>query len=183
MSTPALALSLVEAAALADLPEGKVRKDVEYGLFGKQSPPRLPFSALVYLRALRMLGLDLGVEDRRKLLGRIRDALKKAKTPEVVDLSDVLSLKLGALVRDLTERLKAFETWKSHLVTRDDVLGGEPVFQRSRLAVRRIGALAVRGASPKTIVEDYPYLKLADIDFAKLYARAYPRVGRPREAR
>lgn len=28
--------------------------------------------------------------------------------------------------------------------------------------------------------EDYPYLKREDIEFAKLYTMAYPKVGRPR---
>ena len=183
MARPAVALNPVEAAALADLPEGKVRKEVEYGFFGNQSPPRLPFPALVYLRALRVLGLELGIEDRRKLLGNIRDALKAQHTPEIVDLSEVLSLKLGPIVRELAERVAVFENWKERLVTREDILGGEPVFPDSRLAVRRVGALAERGESTKAIVEDYPFLKPADVDFARLYTKAYPRVGRPRERR
>ena len=29
-----------------------------------------------------------------------------------------------------------FERWRSTLVTRDDILGGEPVFPKSRVAVR-----------------------------------------------
>lgn len=183
MTAAAVTLNPVEAAALVDLPEGKVRKEVEYGFFGNQSPLRLPFAALVYLRALRLLGLDLGVEDRRKLLNRIREAMKAGSTPEVLDLTAVLSLKLGPLVRELAELVEGFEDWKKRLVSQDDILGGEPVFAGSRLAVRRVGALAERGESAKSILEDYPYLKPADIEFARLYAKAYPRVGRPREAR
>ncbi len=30
--------------------------------------------------------------------------------------------------------------------------------------------------------EDYPYLKDEDIEYAKFYTLAHPRVGRPREA-
>jgi uncharacterized protein (DUF433 family) len=174
-----VALNPVEAAALADLPEGKVRKEVEYGFFGNQSPPRLSFPALVYLRALRGLGLEHGVEDRRKLSNRIREALEAPRILEIVDISEVLSLKLGRLVRELTERVKAFESWKERLVIHQDILGGEPVFPGSRLAVRRVGALAERGGSPRAILEDYPFLKEADIDFARLYTKAYPRIGRP----
>jgi len=29
--------------------------------------------------------------------------------------------------------------------------------------------------------EDYPYLSSEDLEFASLYARAYPPIGRPRE--
>jgi uncharacterized protein (DUF433 family) len=183
MNTAAVTLNPVEAAALADLPEGKVRKEVEYGFFGNQSPLRLPFAALVYLRAVRLLGLELGVEDRRSLLNHIREALEGGDTPEVVDLTAVLSLKLGPMVRDLTDLVERFEAWKKRLVSQEDVLGGEPVFAGSRLAVRRVGALVERGESAKAILEDYPYLKPSDIEFARLFTKAYPRVGRPREAR
>jgi len=40
--------------------------------------------------------------------------------------------------------------------------------------------MARRGAVVKEIVEDYPYLEEQDVEFAKLYVTAYPRVGRPR---
>jgi len=76
-----------------------------------------------------------------------------------------------------------FEEWKTRLVSQDEVLGGEPVFAGSRLAVRRVGALAERGEPARAILADYPYLKPSDIEFARLYTKAYPRVGRPREAR
>jgi len=179
-----LALSPVEAAAFADLPEGKVRKEVEHGLFGAKSPPRLSFVALVYLRVLRSAELELGVAARRLLFERIADALKKPKPPDLLELNEVWILKLGPLVRELAERIERFERWKKQrVVLRDDILGGEPVFAGTRLAVRRVGALAERGETTKAILEDYPYLEPSDLDFARLYAKAYPRLGRPREAR
>jgi uncharacterized protein (DUF433 family) len=39
-----------------------------------------------------------------------------------------------------------------------------------------------RGEAPETIVDDYPYLTAEDLELARLYVRAYPRVGRPRTA-
>ena len=47
-------------------------------------------------------------------------------------------------VHDVEGRLERFATWKKKLVTRDDILGGEPVFPNSRLAVRQIGEMARR---------------------------------------
>jgi uncharacterized protein (DUF433 family) len=41
--------------------------------------------------------------------------------------------------------------------------------------------MLLKGASIDEVKEDYPYLKDEDIEFAKLYTVAYPRVGRPRE--
>ncbi len=74
----------------------------------------------------------------------------------------------------------AFERWKTGLVVRKEILGGEPVFPKSRLAVRHIGAIAERGESLDVILEDYPYLTSLDVEFAKLYAREHPLVGRLR---
>lgn len=81
---------------------------------------------------------------------------------------------------EVEERLSDFEDWKKKLVARADVLGGEPVFPKTRLAVRHVGEMARRGASVEEIVADYPKLSKQDVEFAKRYAAAYPRVGRPR---
>ena len=77
-------------------------------------------------------------------------------------------------------RIERFARWKKRLVIRDNILGGEPVFPNSRLAVRQVGEMALRGASVREILEDYPYLGEQDIEFAKQFVTAYPRVGRPR---
>jgi uncharacterized protein (DUF433 family) len=78
------------------------------------------------------------------------------------------------------KRLSEFERWKKKLVERDDILGGEPVFPKTRVAVRHIGEMARRGASVEEISSDYPSLSKQDIEFAKRYVAAHPRVGRPR---
>ena len=46
--------------------------------------------------------------------------------------------------------------------------------------LRQIGEMARRGALVKEILEDSPYLDTQDIEFAKPFVAAYPRVGRPR---
>ena len=69
---------------------------------------------------------------------------------------------------DSTEKLARFEAWKR---TRADekVLGGEPTFRGSRLGVRNVGGMLLRGAPPEEIREDYPYLVDEDIEFAPLF--------------
>ena len=49
-----------------------------------------------------------------------------------------------------------------------------------RLAVRQIGEMARRGATVAEILEDYPYLIELDVELAKRFVTAYPRLGRPR---
>lgn len=77
----------------------------------------------------------------------------------------------------LGDRLELFEAWKAKLVTDDRILGGEPVFPKSRLAVRNIGRQVLNGASAGELREEYPYLKNEDLEFAKVYTLAYPQAG------
>ncbi len=182
---PSLAFSPTEAAAFVELSERRVRKEIEHGLLKRQAKkrPRVDFDALVYLQAVRLMELELRVDDRMKVLESIRNALAHATVPESIELSSVLRLALGRIVRELSEKVEAFNAWKQKLSVSEEVLGGEPVFPDSRLAVRRVGGLVERGEAVEAILDDYPYLDDNDVKFAALYTRAYPRVGRPRESR
>ncbi len=180
---PTTQFTPTEAAALLDLPERQIRKEFEHGLLGRSTRPRLALPGLVYLQTVRRLGLTLGVQDRKKILAAIRKAMKAQPNPNMVRVSDVMSLHVGPVVEEITALAEQFEVWKQRLVTRSDILGGEPVFPNSRLAVRHVGMMAERGEPAKNILEDYPYISEQDVTFARLYARAYPRVGRPRAAR
>jgi hypothetical protein len=40
--------------------------------------------------------------------------------------------------------------------------------------------MLLRGAGVVEVQEDYPFLTERDIEFARLYTTAYPRIGRPR---
>ncbi len=177
-------LTANEVVALFGLDARRVRKEVEYGLFGPSSPPRFDLIATVYLYTVSELGFELGaVEDRRRLYALIANAMKKPKRPEIVELSPVANLKIGQVVGEVVDRTGRFEAWKRKLVTNDRILGGEPVFPHSRLSVRYIGGLLLKGTSSSEIHDDYPYLKDEDIEFAKMYALAYPPIGRPRSER
>jgi uncharacterized protein (DUF433 family) len=175
------AFTPTEVAALCGLDERRVRKEVEYGFFGSGSPPRFGLPVLVYFQTWVDFGFELGVEDRRRLYRLILEAMTTTNVPATIELSRVTELKLGKVVHEVESKLDSFEAWKQKLVISPDILGGEPVFPNSRLAVRHVGGMVLRGASMKEILEDYPYLKDEDIAFAKLYTEAYPRVGRPRE--
>ena len=174
-------LTPTEVAALFGLDERRVRKDVEHGVFdhGKR-PPRFALAEVVYLFAVAAFGVELGVDDRKKLYRRIAEALAERPPPKSIELGTYLEVRLASAVRDVEARIERFAKWKKMLVVRDDVLGGEPVFPNSRLAVRHIGEMVRRGGSVKEILEDYPYLSEQDLEFAKQFATAYPRVGRPR---
>lgn len=171
-------LTAAEVAAFSGLDERTIRKDVERGIFGAVGPPRFGFAAVLYFRLLSLLGLRLGTKDRKRLYALIAEALATKKT--TAELSPVAELRIGPLQQEIENRLEQFTQWKRRLVTDEAILAGETVFPGSRLSVRHLGGMLLRGAAVQDIREDYPYLSDQDIEFARLFALAYPRVGRPR---
>jgi uncharacterized protein (DUF433 family) len=171
-----------EAAALAQVSAKQVRKELEHPVLNLRSKkrPRLPFSALVYLRAIRLSGLSLAVVDRARLYRLISEGLAKTPAPERVEFASVMSLSLGWLASEMASTLARFDAWKRTLSSDPNLMAGEMVFPRSRLTVRHIGELLDRGASPSNLLEDYPELSPQDLEFAPLFVKAYPRAGRPR---
>jgi len=175
----AAALSALEVAALVDLDEGKIRKDVEHGLFAS---PRFSLGDLVYFRLVARLGFTVSVEDRRRLHGLVVVAMRKRPTPRTIALSPVTDVKVGDVAEEMENKVDRFRAWKKKVVEDPKILGGEPVFAKSRTAVRHIGGLLLRGVPEREVREDYPHLSDEDVEFALLYAKAYPKMGRPREA-
>ncbi len=68
-----------EAAALTELPEKQVRKEIEHQVIEAESPPRLPFAALVYLRALKLMEMHLSVDDRTRISRRVIEAVHRSR--------------------------------------------------------------------------------------------------------
>ncbi len=172
------ALTATEAAALTGVDEKLIRKDVEQGVVDALSPPRFAERALVYFSATAAFALHLATSERRRLYRLVCEAVD-AREPKLA-LGAGWTLDVAAIEETLRERQQGFEAWKGGLVVDDKVLGGEPVFPNSRLAVRHVGELLRRGTEPAEVLEDYSYLTPRDLEFARLYTIAYPRVGRPR---
>lgn len=167
---------------MAQLSAKQVRKELEYPILtmSSASPPRLPFSALVYFETIRLSGLSWSVEDRARLYLLISDGLAKTPAPETVEFASVLSLKLGLVVREMEAKLARFDAWKHTLISDPNIMAGAIVFPRSRLTVRHVGEMLEQGESTSIVLEDYPDLSPQDLEFSHLFVKAYPRVGRPR---
>ena len=174
-----IALTATEVVALIDIDERKLRKEVEHGIFSR---PAFTITDVIYLRAMALLGLTLAVEDRFKLHAAIASALASSSPPSSVSFSSVVELKIGPVATFVHDRVARFEAWKERRVVTDpSILAGEPVFPKSRLAVRQVGGMLLRGANVSDVREDYPYLTAEDLEFAPVYTTAYPKMGRPRE--
>jgi uncharacterized protein (DUF433 family) len=173
-------LTAAEVAALFDLDERRIWKEVEHGVFGAmRGAPRFRLAEVVHLRVVVASGLDLGVEARKSLYRRIATSLT-AKRPRELALAGYVFVKLAAAAQEIEARVSEFQRWKAKLTERADVLGGEPAFPRTQLAVRHIGELVRGGASVARVAVEHPALSTRDVELATCFAAAYPRRGRPR---
>jgi uncharacterized protein (DUF433 family) len=95
-------------------------------------------------------------------------------------LGDYLFIDFQKVAENLAPRVDSYAEGLSRIEEKEGVLGGEAVFKNTRLSVNHIGKLRDGGEAVENIIADYPYLRQEDIEFARLYCKAHPLVGRPR---
>jgi uncharacterized protein (DUF433 family) len=201
-------LSLKEAVVLADVPEKTVRKDVELGILAAPNLHRLGDGRLsfewdrVFTIAAVYGNRLLNPEMRKVAIFKINDMCKKSIEPKWwvthktsigfmhhntipecrhINIDRYIILDLLTACHNAVSRVRLYAYGLGRVEEKDDVLGGEAVFERSRLPVRHIGKMVENGENTDNILEDYPYLNEDDVRFASLYFRAHPTSGRPRK--
>jgi uncharacterized protein (DUF433 family) len=202
-------LSLRETVVLAEISEDKLRKDIEKGflspLRGSGSRHCFRWPDVFFLGAIYRSEFLTGGARRRLLRKLVEDLLTPAYRLEYKLVSDDLPRRRvwqkpsdlitrcdrmpidAALfidfdkVRDeLTPRVDLYAAGLSRIEEKEGTLGGEAVFKNTRLSVRHVGKMSADGEPAESILSDYPYLREDDIQFARLYHKAHPTVGRPR---
>jgi uncharacterized protein (DUF433 family) len=201
-------LSLKEAVVLADVPEKTVRKDVESGILTAPNLHRLGDGRLTFewdrvFTLAAVYGNRLLNPDMRKVaIFKLDDMCKKSiepnwwvthKTPvsftrrytipecRNINIDKYVILDLFTACHNAVSRVGLYAYGLGRVEEKDDVLGGEAVFECSRLPVKHVGKMVDSGESMENILEDYPYLNEDDVRFASLYFRAHPTSGRPRK--
>ncbi|HEV2149793.1 MAG TPA: DUF433 domain-containing protein [Longimicrobiaceae bacterium] len=136
---------------------------------------------LVYLRLRNDVGRLLSPEGKRKLRQQLGHCVRERQRPEVVTIGAV-EVRIGPEVEAIEQNLERIEQARSFVTSDPEVRAGEPVVRGTRIPVHMLGDLAEQGASREELLEDYPALTPETLDAALLYARMYPRRGRPRRA-
>ena len=193
---------------LADVPEKTVRKDVELGILTTPNLCRLGDGRLsfgwdrVFTLAAVYGNRLLNPEMRKVAIFKIEDMCKKSIEPNWwansktyvkftrhnmipecrnINIDRYVILDLFTACHNAISRVDLYAYGLGRVEEKDDILGGEAVFERSRLPVRHVGKMVEGGESMENILEDYPYLNEDDVRFASLYFRAHPTSGRPRK--
>jgi uncharacterized protein (DUF433 family) len=189
--------SLKEAAAIAGVPEPTVRKAIEAKAIrprivaaGKATRYRFGVGDMLYLKLVAGFPLALASEDKaalRRLLDRRRPfaGVGRWQVREegdfVVRAGDVtVRVEVKPVRRVLARDLLTYRRGQRRIVSDPAVLGGEPVFEGTRVPLAHVAALIAKGVPLDEITEDFPALSRDDLAFAAIHARMKPDPGRPR---
>ena len=174
------ALSANEAACVTGVPLKQVHRIIDAGLLdaagsGDGRSRTVHCDALVGLK-LAHDTMDLVTLDGRRRLVRYLLDHPEARTTRERDVSvDVRTMKA-----EVRRGLSMLANARDAVECDEAVLSGTPCFKGTRVPVHDIADMLANGDSAQAICEAFPQLSVAQIELAALYARAYPRRGRPR---
>jgi uncharacterized protein (DUF433 family) len=187
--------SLKEAAAIAGVAEPVVRKAIEAKtlrprIVGSGRPPRYRFDIkeMLYLKLVADMPLALGKADKAALWALVERRRHSAGRWEatggdfVVRAGAVtLRVDVRSIRNALAHSLFTYRHGRRRIVSNPAILGGEPVFEGTRIPLAHIAALIAKGEALTEIAEDYPALEEADLAYAALHSRMKRDPGRPRK--
>lgn len=65
------------------------------------------------------------------------------------------------------------------VISNPEILGGTPVFRGTRVPVHLIASMVEAGVPVPEILESYPTITKEQVELSTVYAKAYPKLGRP----
>jgi uncharacterized protein (DUF433 family) len=90
-----------------------------------------------------------------------------------------LRIEIKPARRKVESQLKQLARVEEIVVSNPETMRGAPIFKGTRIPVNLVADMLAQGATTKEILEGYPTLDNEKIAIAPLYARAFPRLGRP----
>lgn len=188
-------LTVRETAVLSGVPEKTIRhalasRIVEPALASKRAgEPRFRPEAVIFFRLIYSLPFDLSLRSKRDLCEVVA---RKASTSGAwvrhghrLTLRGVIEaeFKVDPIEDEVARLMALYRRGRARTTSAPDVLGGEPAFKGTRIAVRHVGKLVKKGIPLSELRDDFPALKNADFEFARLFLELGKPRGRPRKLR
>ena len=173
-------LTANEAACVTGVPLKQVHRIIDTGVLGSaathcEGSRLVHCDGLVSLKLVHDTTTIFTLEGRRLLVRYLLDH-PEAETACVNDFSvDVREMK-EEVRRGLSRLARARETIAAY----DTVLSGTPCVKGTRIPACKIAEMLANDDGIGAILDAWPVLTVEQIEMAALYARAYPRRGRPR---
>lgn len=171
-----------QVSAVTGLPLPAVHKAIEYKLIrakrvreGHFVQRLLSRSQAVYLR-LEAKGLrSLPLAARRQVARAVE------RDPEVdgVFLSEAILVQCKSARKDVETGLRRLSEATRMVESDPELMRGAPVYRGTRIPVHAIADMLSQRATVAEILEGYPALTRENIELAPMYAKAFPRRGRP----
>jgi uncharacterized protein (DUF433 family) len=181
MASTSHAYTPAEAAAVSEIAVKSVhnaidKRIIETHLVGRKGRA-LTDEDLLRLKLWYGVGSILSAERRKRLF----DTIEQNPDAETVRADDYLIIDVARAREQLAARAEALREAERMIESVKGVVGGEPVFKRTRVPVRTIAAMKTQGASTAEIVEGYPSLTERMVELAEIWVAAHPARGRPKK--
>src|SRR5712692_10071600 len=173
-----------QVSAVTGLPLPAVHKAIEHKLI---RPKRVRTGHIVQHLLSRSQVLYLVLEARGLRFLRLTTRRQVARAVEQDPGIDAMTISEGSVVLiEFKSARKAVEAGFRRLVEAErmvvadaGIMRGAPVYRGTRIPVHAIADMLSQGATVEEILEGYPALTHEKVELAPMYARAFPRRGRP----
>ena len=185
-----------EAAAIAEVPPETIRTALEKKSVtpahkrktGKAVRHQFSAGDVLFLKVLAEFPFPLSRQDKHSLAQVLARGNKRAEhwSSRGIDLvyrsgDTQILVECKSFRRTVARNLAAWRWGRKRVVSSPDVLGGEPVFEGTRIPLRHVAGLLRKGVPETEIADDFPSLGARDLEYARLFARLGERPGRPRK--
>ena len=173
-----------QAAAVTGLPLPAVQKAIECRLIR----PKVVREGRSHYRLLskpQVLYLQLEANGLRCLPLATRKEIARA-VEQAPDLDMIAALPGGVLLvqaksarKQMERALRRLAQAERMIVSDPEIMKGTPVYRGTRIPVHAIADMLAQGATAEETLEGYPALTREAVELAAVYAKAFPRRGRP----
>jgi uncharacterized protein (DUF433 family) len=173
-----------QAAAVTGLPLPAVQKAIECRLIR----PKVVREGRSHYRLLskpQVLYLQLEANGLRCLPLATRRGIARA-VEQTPDLDIIAALPGGVLLvqaksarKQMEGALRRLAQAERMIVSDPEIMKGTPVYRGTRIPVHAIADMLGQGTPAEEILEGYPALTREAVELAAVYAKAFPRRGRP----
>jgi len=173
-----------EVSAVTGLPLPAVHKAIEYKLIrpkrvraGHFVQRLLSRSQAVYLR-MEAKGLrSLPLAARRQVARAVE------RDPEIdamfISEGGVILIQCKSARREVEAGLRRLAEATRMVESDSEIMRGAPLYRGTRIPVHAVADMLSQGATVAEILEGYPALTREKVELAPMYAKAFPRRGRP----
>lgn len=170
-----------EAAAVSEIAVKSVHNAIDKRIIARRLSEEegraLSDDDLLRLKLWYGVGSILSAERRQRLF----DTIEQNPNADTIRADDYLIVDVARAREQLAARAEALREAERVIESVKGVLGGEPIFSKTRVPVRTIAAMKAQGATTDEIVEGYPALTMRMVELAEIWTAAHPARGRPRK--